>query len=125
MLSPDGQIRRVNAAWQRLWECTDVEMEQLLSSYNMLTDMQLKELGISSLIERAFGGEPVILPPIQYDGSITADKLGLREIRLRSPWIQCHLYPIKDVDGNVTCVVNTYMDITELKRAEQDAREQR
>ena len=125
LLTPDGQIDRVNAAWQQLWAFPDEELAQFLSEYNMLTDMQAEALGIASLIKRAFAGEPIILPPIQYDGTVAAEVVGLEGTQLRSPWIQCHLYPIKDADGKVTGVVNTYVDITDLRRAEQDARKQR
>jgi C4-dicarboxylate-specific signal transduction histidine kinase len=41
---------------------------------------------------------------------------------VRSPWIQCRLYPVKDEQGNVDFVVNTYQDITDIKYAEMEAR---
>ena len=125
LLSPNGQIWRVNAAWQRLWNVDQDATAELLSNYNMLNDAQIDEIGLAPVVRRAFDGESVVLPPVQYDGNLAAETIGLGNMGMPTPWIQCHLFPVKDANGNVTCVVNTYMDITELKLAEHDAREQR
>jgi PAS domain S-box-containing protein len=125
ILTPEGQIAQVNAAWKRLWGLTEEETARVLAKYNMLTDQQVKDAGIAPLVERAFAGEPVVLPPIQYSGRRAADEMGLEDLEARSPWVQCHLYPVKDANGDVAYVVNTYMDITDLKLAEREAREQR
>jgi len=126
ILSPEGQITEVNTAWKRLWGATEDEAAQTVAKYNMLTDPQLERLGVSTFVERAFAGEPVVLPPIQYSAAQAAEEVvGFENPELRSPWIQSHLYPVKDANGEIEYVVNTYMDITETKRAEQETREQR
>ena len=43
-------------------------------------------------------------------------------LRSRSPWIQSHLSPVKDAEGHVIFVINAYVDITEVKQAEDEAR---
>jgi PAS domain S-box-containing protein len=123
--APTGKITMVNPAWNRLWGIEPESTARAIENYSVLTDPQIRDLGIMPLIERAFAGEPVVLPPIQYDGSRTAVELGEDPIDWKTPWIQCYLYPVKNVEGEVVYVVNTHMDITELKRVEREAQVQR
>ena len=125
ILSPDGKIVRYNKAWLKLWGIDSEEAAQVAASYNMITDPQVRELGVLPLVERAFSGEAVILPPIHYRGEKLAEDIGVELSNPTTPWIQCHLYSIKDKGGKIVNVVNTYVDITELKLAEQEARENR
>ena len=125
ILMPDGRISQVNDAWIRLWGTNEEVTAQVLKEYNMLTDKQLKDLGVLPMVEKAFAGQRVVLPPIEYSGNRAAEEMGLTDIEAKSPWIQCHLYPVKDANGEIEYIVNTYMDITELKQAEQEARVQR
>jgi predicted ATPase/signal transduction histidine kinase/tRNA A-37 threonylcarbamoyl transferase component Bud32 len=125
LLTPEGQICQVNAAWMRLWGLTEEETARVLTRYNMLTDKQVEDLGILPLVERAFAGKRVVLPPIEYGGNRATREMGLEDIEAKSLWVQCHLYPVKNANGEIEYVVNTYMDITELKRAEREAQEQR
>jgi len=122
LLSSDGKITQVNPAWVRIWGVSEEDAEKVVSEYNMLTDQQARDLGVGPLIERAFAGEAVILPPIEYSSTRTADDLGVGPIEGKTPWIQCHLFPVKDENHEVLFVVNTYVDITELKWAEEEAR---
>jgi PAS domain S-box-containing protein len=69
IMSPEGQITQVNAAWMRLWGINEEETSQVLASYNMRTDPQIRDLGFASLVEEAFAGESVVLPPMEYSGS--------------------------------------------------------
>ncbi len=125
ILSPDGQITEVNTAWMRLWGLNDeAEKAEVMAAYNVLTDPQVKGLGIMPLVEKAFEGERVVLPPIEYSAPRAAEEMGLEGVSLRTAWIQCHLYPIKHANGDIAYVVNTYTDITDLKHAERDARDQ-
>jgi PAS domain S-box-containing protein len=125
ILTPDGQISQVNAAWLRLWGVNEEETAEVLANYNMLNDDQIVEQGIMPLVESAFSGQPAILPPFQYHASQATEEIGLGHIKGLSPWIQCHLYSVKDASDEISYVVNIYMDITELRRAEQEALEQR
>jgi PAS domain S-box-containing protein len=125
ILNPEGKIEQVNSAWLRLWDLNEEEAAKALEKYNMLTDQQTVDLGVAPLIKKAFEGEPVILPPIQYSANRTAEEFGLPPMDLRVPWIQCHVYPVQDKQGKVDFVVNTYVDVTELRRVEREARDQR
>jgi PAS domain S-box-containing protein len=125
ILSPEGQIVRYNKAWLKLWGLDEEEAAQVVASYNMITDQQVRELGVLPLVKRAFTGENIILPPIHYRGEKLAEDIGVEIKNPHTPWIQCYLYSIRDEDGKIVNVVNTYMDITKLKLVEQEAREHR
>ena len=122
ILTPEGQITEVNKAWMRNWDVQADEADTILTTYNMRTDSQFEDLGLAPLIERAFAGEDVVLPPIHYIPSRLFDEIGLENIEARSRWIQNHLYSIKDKNGSVESVVNINMDITEQKQAEIELR---
>jgi signal transduction histidine kinase len=120
ILSAEGQIRQVNPAWLQLWGITEEDAAQVLAEYNMLRDDQIVELGIQQLVENAFAGQHVVLPPIHYPAERTLADVGVANPKARAPWIQCHLFAIKNSDGEITNVVNTYVDITEQKQAEEN-----
>jgi signal transduction histidine kinase/DNA-binding response OmpR family regulator len=120
ILTTEGKISEVNAAWQQLWGFNEEEVRQVLEKYNVLTDQQTRDLGIAPLVEKAFAGEQVILPPIDYAVNRTMADIGLEQIKGRSRWIQCHLFAIRTMSGEIAHVVNTYVDITEQKQAERD-----
>jgi PAS domain S-box-containing protein len=119
ILTPEGQINQVNPAWLKLWGIAEEDVAQVLAEYNMLSDEQIVELGIAQLVENAFAGQQVVLPPIRYVGERTMEDLGVANSKAKAPWIQCHLFPVKNAKGEITNVVNTYMDITEQKQAEE------
>jgi PAS domain-containing protein len=125
IMTPEGRISKVNTAWMRHWGLEAEETDKVLASYNMRTDKQLEDLGVAPLVERAFAGESVVLPPIHYIQSRAFEEMGLEGIEARSRWIQTHLYSVKNANGDIEYVIGINMDITELKRAEQEAREQR
>ena len=122
ILTPEGQISKVNDAWMRLWGINEEESAQVLEQYNMLTDQQIKDHGILPQVEKAFAGHAVVLPAFQYEGNRAAEEIGLPHIEGRSPWIQCHLYAVKNAKGEIEHVVNTYVDVTERKEAELNYR---
>ena len=124
LLTPDGKIFQVNPSWYKLWGVDEVVAAETMEKYNMITDPQVKELGIANLVKKAFTGEHIILPPIIYDANQTAEDFEIENLEgLKSPWIQCHLYPIKDANGELEFMVNTYVDITDLKEAEKNIRQ--
>ena len=72
LLAASGQTIQVNKAWEALWLPPDINglKEYVLSSqYNVLTDLQLQEKGITPYLQRAFAGESVKIPAIFYDSA--------------------------------------------------------
>jgi len=123
ILSLDGKILQSNPSWLKLWGLDEVGAAETIEKYNMLTDPQLKKLGINHLVEKAFSGEYIILPPIIYDATEAAEDFEIENlIGLKSPWIQCHLFPIKDKNGKVVNIINAYLDISDQKNVETELR---
>ncbi len=117
IFTPDGQIVDVNSAWMRAWGVDGSEAARVMAEYNVLADQQIEELGVMPLFEKAFAGDPVVLPPVEYSGFRTMQDLGLDDIQPTTIWIQSHLYSIKDQQGAVENVICINMDITDLKAA--------
>jgi len=125
IFAPNGKITQVNAAWKKLWGLNEEEAAQVMANYNFLTDKQIEVLGFKPLVERAFKGESVILPAMEYEGNTTTEEIGLNDLKAQTRTIQTHIYPIKDGKGEIEYVVNINMDLTELKSIEQTAAIQR
>jgi len=122
---PDGKIDKVNTAFKKLWNLSDEEMVQVMANFNYFTDVQIKNLGLLPMVERAFKGESIIMPPIDYEGNRTIKDIGLENIESQTRTIQTHLHSVKDARGEVEFVVIINKDLTDLKQAERDAQQQR
>ena len=123
--TPDGKLTQVNASWMRVFGFDEEEMEEVLANYNLFTDEQAVNLGIEPSIRKAFEGEAVTLPPFQYVVNRTTQDMGLGHKKKDPAWIQCQLSPVKDAKQETVFVVLLILDITERRRAQREAREQR
>jgi PAS domain S-box-containing protein len=117
--NPDGSLNQVNPAFMKLWGINKKALGELYQKYNVLQDEQARELGVMPLLERAYKGEQITLPPIQYDPVETMDKLHFIESQGKKKWIQTRLYPIRDNTGRISNIVHLEEDITERKEAEE------
>jgi PAS domain S-box-containing protein len=106
IFSPDGQTIRFNRAWSRLFGLSDDEAY----AFNVLKDPTLKGSGALAFIRRAFAGDVVFVPPVQFP--VRKNPSDLR-------WIGGTLYPVITPDGVLREVVVIHHDITELKQAEE------
>ena len=125
ILTPEGKISKVNSSWKQLWGFDNEATTQVMESYNMITDPQIRDLGIMPLVEKAFEGQSIILPPVEYNGMQTIKDFNLKIDEANKVWIQCHLYSVKDQNGHIEYVVNTYVDLTNLRHVEEKARKQK
>jgi PAS domain S-box-containing protein len=124
--NPDGSVSHVNPAFMALWGISQDTLQEIYEKYNVLEDEQIRELGVMPLMERAYKGEKMTLPPLQYDALDTFEKLGFENSgEGRKRWIQCRLYPIRDKDGRVVNIVHLEEDITERKIAEENLEDMR
>jgi PAS domain S-box-containing protein len=118
LLAENGTTIQVNKAWRVLWETPDGSAlgDYVLSGqYNVLTDPQLREKGITPYLEQAFAGESVKIPVANYDPGVLG-KPG------RTRWVTATAYPLKDGQERVQEVMLMHEDITEQVEAEQRLR---
>ncbi len=119
ILNLDGKILQVNEAFKNLWGVSGESLSEVLEKYNVLEDDQTRKLGVTTHIEKAFKGESVSLPVIEYDASSTVEKLEIKGIEANKRWIQARLYPIRNSKGEVVNVINIEEDISAGKLAEE------
>ncbi len=112
---PDGVMAHANKAWEQMWKAV---ARDAVGTYNVLEDQQLKGLGIFPQVEKAFAGEPQLLPDTEY----VPEKSGHVG---RPRWLRSRIYPILDLEGAVKNVVLIHEDVTDRKLAEEEASHER
>lgn len=117
VLDARGRTLQVNPAWERLWGAT----LDTIANYNILDDRQLEARGVLPLIRRAFAGEVVHIPAIEYDPDQTIPHSSSHDDPRR--WVSAVAYPLKDSESRVREVVLVHEDVTARTRAERALRE--
>jgi signal transduction histidine kinase len=125
LFTPEGKPIQVNSAWKKLWGVDDNGTAEFFKKYNPLDDDQLRDRGMADLIKKGFAGEHVVLPPFEYNGKQTTEELDFNDVKANTAWIQIHLSPVFDEKHEINCIVNTVVDITALKRSEEESSRQR
>ena len=111
VFSPDGEVLRVNSAWQQLWQASFAD----LKNYNVLQDQQLEALGVLPLLRRAFAGVSIEFPEHLYEKrSVPSETNG----HARQIWLRAYAYPVTNDDGEILEVVLIQEDISDRKLAE-------
>jgi len=105
IFSKDGMTIMVNKAWERLWH---IKSKDIVGNYNILKDKQLVEKGLMTKIKKAFNGQKIHLPTIEYIPSKTVPKLAKVPYR----WVSAIIYPIFNSSKKVTHVVLQHTDVT-------------
>ena len=95
VLAVGGGTVQVNPAWERLW------------GKNAADKLRVADESLLPVIERAFQGHKGETNPMSRPGD---------------QWIRSFVYPIKDPGGIVRNVIVMHEDVTEEKRAEDEAR---
>ena len=116
----EGFLTQVNPAFMKLWGMAEEGLSDLLQKWNVLKDAEAKRRGILDLIRKAFAGESVMLPVIEYDAANALHEIGMDRIGGRKRFVQALFYPIKDSTGEVVSVVSVEADITDRNRAENE-----
>ncbi|MFH2138496.1 MAG: PAS domain S-box protein [Candidatus Omnitrophota bacterium] len=119
IMNPEGQILQVNDAYAELWGVSREELSRIHEEYNILRDDQVESLGFMPYIERAFAGEPISLPPFEYDPQKTSSA----NIKGRKRIIRSYMYSTKDKNRVIRNVIMMHEDITERRKIEDDLKE--
>jgi signal transduction histidine kinase len=125
LFTPEGKPIQVNSAWKKLWGVDDNGTAEFFKKYNPLDDNQLRDRGMADLIKKGFAGEHVVLPPLEYSGKQTTEELDFNDGEANTAWIQIHLSPVFDEKHEINYIVDTVVDITALKRSEEESSRQR
>ncbi len=107
IFNTEGILTNVNGAWKSLWGIDD----SVIGKYNILKDENLKRQGLMNHIQMAFNGKSSTIPVTLFDliNSIGSNR-----------WIQSHIFPVYNGDGNIDEVVLISEDTTERMRAEDE-----
>ena len=119
LFAPNGILIQANQAWQALWGIPDETLPELLGSYNVLEDEEARKLGLLPFIQKAFNGENVFLPVVEYDSASTLANMEIDGAGGRKSVVQARLYPVKNLNGDIVTVVSTEEDITQRKQDEE------
>ncbi len=117
--NPDGTISKVNKAFMDLWDIKEKDLPILLEKYNVLEDPEIKKLGIQPFVEKAFQGESVVFPVVEYNPASTKEDMNIDDPEPEKRWVQVQMYPIKSESGEVLKIVVIEEDITQRKIAEE------
>ncbi len=113
----DGTLIETNKASDEMWSISPEVKAQIQGQYNVLEDPQLVESGLMPYIQRGFAGEAVEIPVVHYDPEKSP---ALKGKQMREFWVRGHVYPVRNVDGQIQHVVLIHEDVTALKTAERD-----
>ena len=120
IFNTDGHLDQVNESFKKLWGIDEESLQEVLDNYNVLEDKEAEKLGVVSAIQSVFsGGEPIILPLIEYDAESTLDAAGIK-VKANKRWIQARLYPVKNSKGEVVNVVDMEEDMSITIQKEQE-----
>jgi signal transduction histidine kinase len=112
----NGLQVRVNPAWDKLWQ---IPRELSVGKWNILKSEQTAKTGWLPYVKKAYSGETVFLPEKEFDASLEPESLG----KSRKRWLSTIIYPIKNVQGEVTQIVLMHEDVSEKKNLEKQVQD--
>jgi len=104
-----GMTLNANKAWEDLWMTSS---NNVIGIYNALEDKYAEETGWLTHLRKAFSGETVNLPDLEYDPTQSG-----RTGRKRT--LKCIAFPIKTKD-NLDSVVLIHQDVTDINEYQKE-----
>ena len=113
----EGTVTRTNHCLRKTLNLAD---EMIVGKYNVLKDANLENQGVMPLVKSVFDGNEVVRFSIPWkaDEAGEADFQGAKDVH-----IDVSIFPILNDVGELINVVCQWVDITDLKKAEDSLRE--
>lgn len=111
---PDGNVIRVNRS---LCDALNLSKESIIGKYNIFNDKNMEKHGIISNVRAVFEELESIRFSIPWKANQSGDA---NFSSARDLYIDVSMFPITDVNGELTNVVCQWVDITMQKNAEQE-----
>ncbi|MCB0494920.1 MAG: PAS domain-containing sensor histidine kinase [Cyclobacteriaceae bacterium] len=113
----DGSVFYTNQHYKELWGLTERELYLIHEYYNIFEDPQLTNQSIGSYIKKAFEGNNVELPVIQYKMDYSG--LGRKNALSKENWLMGYFYSLQhpEFDDGLTALI--FVDITREIDAER------
>jgi PAS domain S-box-containing protein len=119
LFDKNGGIRGMNTVFRKTWGIGRKKEKTLYREYSIFSDPQPFLRKNMKLVKRAFAGEVVQLPPLEYTPK-RADKNSFGG--LEGFWFQGYFFPIDSGDAGAGEIGFIVEDITEMKQAEEEIR---
>lgn len=119
----NGKLLQANKSFSKLWGLSEEDTKDIIKNYNPLKDKELEKAGLLPLVKRAFNGELITLPLIEYDAPSMTTDLRLDHINTRKRWIKVKFYPIRNNKSEIIKIVDIEEDVTDVMESKADQEE--
>ncbi len=113
----DGSIFYTNQHYRDLWDLSDKELYLIYEYYNIFNDRQLNSQAMGPYLTKAFEGNNVELPIINY--AFDYSGLGRDNFSANSNWLLGYFFPLENPDTQERLVALIFTEITRQVEAEQ------
>jgi PAS domain S-box-containing protein len=119
LFDTSGGIRGMNAVFRKTWGIGKKKEKTLYGEYSLFSDPQPFLRKNMKLVKKAFEGEVVQLPPLEYIPKRAGKNSFGGPERF---WFQGYFFPIDSGDAGAGEIGFIVEDITEMKQAEEEIR---
>ncbi len=113
----DGSVFYTNQHYRDLWGLTDKELYLIHEYYNIFNDKQLNSQAMDPYLKKAFEGNNVELPVINY--VLDYAGLGRTDFAANPNWLLGYFFPLENPDTKERLVALIFTEITRQVEAEQ------
>jgi len=114
-----GTLERMNKSFMSNWNLPEKLCDYIKGRFNLFQSSEIQQLGLDGLVERAFNGEVVHVPPIPADPRPFLPDIDFAFDGGEYGWLVIHFYPMRDEDGNLQRIISVHEDVTDYILAEE------